>query len=242
MSVVQIDTQKLISTLKKPKIWTSIVLGALLIGGLIWWWTAREKRHRDALSSRDVLITALNNKWLSCINASADTVYQHVTIVSGPSETVYPKPKRLFGVKYDMIKTDSLSLEKPSSIVTKQTLADECPKGYYNDTLKVGKFTVNWEAIGCIRSFRILNIGLDHNYMIITKQPTIIQYDTIYKEKTPPFFRWGPYAGLTLNSFSKFPGIEIGAQVVVKNQLTISLGGLYLNNLYANLRIGILFK
>lgn len=242
MSLISINTEALTNKIKNPKLWAIIILSILLIGGVAFWWVSRENRHKQALQQRDVLITALNNKWLSCINASADTVYQHVTIVSGPSETVYPKPKRLFGVKYDTIKTDSLSLEKPSSIVTKQTLADECPKGYYNDTLKVGKFTVNWEAIGCIRSFRILNIGLDHNYMIITKQPTIIQYDTIYKEKTPPFFRWGPYTGLTLNSFSKFPGIEIGAQVVVKNQLTISLGGLYLNNLYANLRIGILFK
>ncbi len=47
---------------------------------------------------------------------------------------------------------------------------------------------------------------------------------------------------LSLNSFSKFPGIEAGAQLVIKDQLTVSAGGLYLDGIYGNVRLGWLVK
>jgi hypothetical protein len=80
------------------------------------------------------------------------------------------------------------------------------------------------------------SINLPIDYRILTK--TVLK-DTTHKQ---PLFRWGPYAGMTLNSFSKFPGIEIGAQLVIKDQVTISGGGLILNGVYGNIRLGILFK
>lgn len=236
MSIISINTKEIISKVKNPRLWIIIVLVLLLVGGAVLWWTSRERRHRNEIIQRDILITALNNKWLSCLNAPADTAFQPIYIVSGPSEIIKPKPKRLFNKSNDSVPY------KGETIPSKENLAEECPKGYYNDTLKVGKFTVNWEAMGCIRSFRILNIGLDHNYMIVTKNHSVIQYDTIYKDAPSPWFRWGPYTGMTLNSFSKFPGIEVGGQVVIKDRFTISLGGMYLDGIYGNIRLGILFK
>lgn len=236
MALISINTEALKSGVKNPKLWIIIGLSVLLVGGAIWIWTKRERDHKYELSKKDVLITALNNKWIECINAPPDTFFKPIHISSGPSEIIKPKPERLFE------NIDSVPYKR-ETIPSRENLADECPKWYYNDTLKVDKFTVNWEAMGCIRSFRILNIGLDHNYMIVTKQHTIIQYDTIYKDKTSPLFRWGPYTGMTLNSFSYFPGIELGAQVVIKDQFTLSLGGLYMNNnIYGGIRLGILFK
>jgi hypothetical protein len=41
---------------------------------------------------------------------------------------------------------------------------------------------------------------------------------------------------------TKFPGLESGAQLIIKDQLTVSAGGLYLNGIYGNVRVGWLFK
>jgi hypothetical protein len=69
------------------------------------------------------------------------------------------------------------------------------------------------------------------------------QVDTcILKTVKPPVFRAGPYVGITLNSYRKFPGLEVGAQVVIKDQLTVSAGALYLNGIYGNVRVGWLLK
>ena len=46
----------------------------------------------------------------------------------------------------------------------------------------------------------------------------------------------------SLNSFTKFPGLEAGAQLIIKDQLTVSAGCLYLDGIYANLRVGWLVK
>lgn len=75
-------------------------------------------------------------------------------------------------------------------------------------------------------------------YREITK--TLLK-DTCIKIKQP-LFRWGPYAGMTLNSFSKFPGIKVGAQVVAKDQVTIAGGILLMNGIYGDITIGWLFK
>ena len=232
---ITIDPKLILDKVKQPRVWGTAILVVLLIVGVAWWWTDREKRIKNSIIQRDILITQLNNKWLLCLNAPADTVYQTITITSGQSQIIKPKPERIFGI-YDS------TPEKPPSIVTKETLADDCPKGYYNDTIRVDKFRVNLEAIGCIRSMRILSVGLDHNYMIVTKNHTVIQYDTIFKDKPSPLLRIGPYAGVTLNSFNVFPGFELGGQAIIKDQLTVSVGALYIDGLYGNVRIGILFK
>jgi hypothetical protein len=47
---------------------------------------------------------------------------------------------------------------------------------------------------------------------------------------------------MTLNSFSKFPGIEAGAQLIVKDQLTIGGGIFFWGGAYGNIRLGWLIK
>jgi hypothetical protein len=41
---------------------------------------------------------------------------------------------------------------------------------------------------------------------------------------------------------SQFPGLELGAQVIIKDQLTVSAGGRYLDGIYGKVRLGWLFK
>jgi hypothetical protein len=90
----------------------------------------------------------------------------------------------------------------------------------------------------CQLQIQFDSVNLPIDYRIVTK--TVLK-DTCIKVKQP-FFRWGPYAGMTLNSFSRFPGIEVGAQLIIKDQVTISGGGLVLNGVYGNIRIGVVFK
>lgn len=117
-------------------------------------------------------------------------------------------------------------------------------KQYYADTVNVfkgslrGSFCYEISVIDCQATIRFPQINFPILERTITK--TVLQ-DTCIKVKQP-LFRWGPYAGLTLNSFSKFPGIEVGAQLIIKDQVTISGGGLILNGIYGNIRLGWLFK
>ncbi len=72
--------------------------------------------------------------------------------------------------------------------------------------------------------------------------PTKIDTCIVKPVSKQPVFRIGPYVGLSLNSFSMFPGIEAGAQLIIKDQLTELCGGLYLYGIYGNLRVGWLLK
>ncbi len=235
----------------KPKVYIPVILAVLLTAGIIWWWFAREKKHKDAISSRDIKIAALQVKWLECINAPADTVFVPRVIVLPPSDIEHPTPKKIIKPAADssgILAKDSASspvipAKDPSIVENKDSsFAAGCPQAYYNDTIKKDNYSVNIEAMGCIKWWRVLGITLDYNYMIIKRNQVLIQHDTAWLPTKPPTFRWGPYVGLTLNSFSKFPGIEVGAQAVVKNQLTISGGGLILDGIYANIRFGWLFN
>lgn len=229
-------------SVKQPRVYITVILGLLLAGGVVWWWMAREKRYRDAISSRDMKIAALQVKWLECINAPADTVFVPRVIVLPPSDIEHPTPKKIIKPAADssgILANDSAS----SPVITVDSSFERgCQQAYYNDTIKKETYSVNIEAMGCIKWWRILGITLDHQYMIIKRNQVLIQHDTAWLPTKPPTFRWGPYVGLTLNSFSKFPGIEVGAQAVVKDQLTISGGGLILDGVYANIRFGWLFN
>lgn len=240
MGLISINAGELNKKVKNPKLWAIVILSALLVGGVSWWWINREKKHRDLVIKLQTLNTALTNKWLACLNAPPDTVFHPTHIVSGPSEIIKPKPRRIFGVAPSL--PDSIGPLKEVPLVSKETLADECPKGYYNDTTKVGKFSVNWEAIGCIRSFRILEVALDHNYMVVTKNHTIIQHDTVEVPALPKTLRWGLSVNVNLNSFSSFPGG--GAEVfgIIQNRLTIGVGPQYFNGLYVQGKIGYIFN
>lgn len=245
MSVVQIDTQQLISTLKKPKIWTSIILGVLLVGGLIWWWTAREKRHRDAITSRDVLIEQLNNKWLACMNAPTDTTTHPITISLPPSGIFHPIPERTIK---KVISKDTTNLSDTPKIANVLKLTDSSGtiRAYYNDTIKhqfvenkdTLSYSVNFEAMGYLKWIRILNISLDHHYMIVNKNHTITKYDTTFLPEKAPLFRIGIYGDMTLDNFKTFPGLGMGIQAIIKDRVTLGIGGLILDKVYGNIRIG----
>ena len=96
-----------------------------------------------------------------------------------------------------------------------------------------------WQAKGDIQFITFSEFTWSKDLITITRQ-----VDTCITKPIPkqPIFRIGPYVGISLNSFQTFPGLEAGAQLVIKDQLTISAGGLYLNGFYGNLRLGWLLK
>ena len=96
-----------------------------------------------------------------------------------------------------------------------------------------------WQAKGDLQFISFSDFAWPRDIITITRQVDTCIIKPIPKQ---PIFRIGPYVGMSLNSYSKFPGLEAGVQLVIKDQLTISAGGLYLNGFYSNLRLGWLFK
>ena len=96
-----------------------------------------------------------------------------------------------------------------------------------------------WQARGVLQTITFSEFTWPKDFITITHQ-----VDTCIAKPIPkqPLFRIGPYVGISLNSFQRFPGLEAGAQLIIKDQITISAGGLYLNGFYGNLRLGWLFK
>jgi len=110
---------------------------------------------------------------------------------------------------------------------------------WYDSVFNHSGIRFRWQAKGVLQHISFSDFTWPKEIITITRQ-----VDTCIAKPIPkqPILRIGPYVGLFLNSFTKFPGLEAGAQVVIKDQLTVSVGGLYLNGIYGNVRVGWLFK
>jgi len=110
---------------------------------------------------------------------------------------------------------------------------------WYDSIFSQTGIRFRWQAKGDLQFISFSEFTWPREVITITRQ-----VDTCITKPIPkqPIFRLGPYVGMSLNSFSKFPGLEAGAQLVIKDQLTISVGGLYLNGFHGQIRFGMLFK
>lgn len=156
--------------------------------------------------------------YYACKNAPADTVIRYDTILQKGETFVKIVPVRI--VVHD-------------SIMVPLT---EC---WYDSIFDKGGMRFRYLGKGCIDYIKFSEFVWPKEIMTITRH-----VDTCLVKEPPkqPTFRIGPYAGVTLNSFAKFPGFELGGQLVFKDQVTLSVGGLYLDGLYGNVRIGWLIK
>jgi hypothetical protein len=127
-------------------------------------------------------------------------------------------------------------------------------KVYIHDTVLVAMkeswYDSTYKGEGWRFRYRLKTIGeLDHiifSDFVAPKEIITItrKVDTCIAKPLPhnPLLRAGPYVGISLNNFKNFPGLEVGGQLTIKDQFTISAGYLYLDNSYLNIRLGWLFR
>ncbi len=142
---------------------------------------------------------------------------------------------------HDTIHHPGITIIKPVpvKVLIHDTVMAQQKVNLYDSVFIQGDIRFRWQAKGDLQFITFSDFVWPREIITITRQ-----VDTCITKPFPkqPTFRIGPYVGLSLNSFTKFPGIEAGAQVIIKDQLTISAGGLYLDAIYGNLRLGWLFK
>jgi hypothetical protein len=205
------DSSQLISAVKKPLVWVSIILALILIGCIITERLVHDSKRNKVIVSQSMLIAAYKNAPTK-IDTVHDTVhYPGVTII---------KPV-------------------PFKVVIHDTILIPYRESWYDSVFNQGSIRFRWQAKGDLQFLSFSDFTWPKEIITVTRQ-----IDTCITKPVPkqPLFRIGPYVGLSLNTFSKFPGIEAGAQVVIKDQLTVSAGGLYLNGIYGNVRVGWLLK
>ena len=110
---------------------------------------------------------------------------------------------------------------------------------WYDSVFSQTGIRFRWQARGNLQSITFSNFMWPKDIITITRQ-----IDTCITKPIPkqPVFRIGPYIGMSLNTFRTFPGLEAGAQLIIKDQLTLSVGAQYLNGFYGSVRFGWLFK
>jgi len=209
------NSSSLFSAIKKPLVWVSVILALLLIGTIVIERVVHDKKRNKVLNNQAVLIAAYKNA-----PTKIDTV--HDTIHLPGKIIIKPIPIK------DSI-TDSLN----------HPITQSLPVCWYDSVFSQRGIRFRWTAKGQLNYITFSDFVWPKEIITITRQ-----VDTCIAKPFPkqPVFRFGPYVGLSLNSFTRFPGLELGAQVVIKDQLTVSAGGLYLDGIYGNVRVGWLFK
>jgi len=205
------DSSSLISAIKKPLVWVSIILALFLIGVIAIERIAHDSKRNKVIESQATLIAAYKNAPIKI-----DTV--HDTIHYPGSTIIKPVPVK---------------------VLIHDTILAQHKVNWYDSMFSQGSIRFRWQAKGDLQFLSFSDFTWPKEIITVTRQ-----IDTCITKPVPKqsVFRIGPYVGLSLNSFTKLPGIEAGAQLVVKDQLTISAGGLYLDRIYCNLRLGWLVK
>jgi len=209
------DSSQILSTIKKPMVWVSIILALLLIGTIVIERVVHDAKRNKILESQASLIAHYKSAPVK-IDTVHDTIHLPGRII------IKPIPIK------DSI-TDSLN----------HPITQSLPICRYDSVFNQRGIRFRWTAKGQLNYITFSDFVWPKEIITITRK-----VDTCIAKPIPkqPTFRIGPYVGLSLNSFTRFPGLELGAQVVIKDQLTVSAGGLYLNGIYGNVRLGWLFK
>ena len=204
--------------MKNPLTWlivACIVIG-LLIACSIW---MGYERYTYKKSADDYRL-----KYEACMSApyTVDTVHDSIVV----HDTTWIKLKPIHTVIHD-------------------TLVKYC-SNYFEDTFKfvntegVGRIHYALEIKDCTAMIKFKDIVSPTRIIKTTvKVDTCINKPPAYKAK---LFHYGVYTDLSINNFKQFPGIGLGGQLIIKDQVTIGAGALYLDKFYGNVRIGVLFK
>jgi len=209
------DSSSLFSAIKKPLVWVSIILALLLIGTIVIGRVVHDAKRNKILESQASLIAHYKAAPVK-IDTVHDTIHLPAKII------IKPIPIK-----------DSITQSLNHPITQSLTICR------YDSVFSQSGIRFRWSAKGDLQFLSFSDFTWPKEIITITRQ-----VDTCIAKPFPKqtVFRFGPYVGLSLNSITRFPGLELGAQIVIKDQLTVSAGGLYLDGLYGNVRLGWLFK
>lgn len=195
------------------KNWIIIAL-AVIVAALIggFWYYDHSKLKKQSAEWKTL--------YTACQNAPADTVKRKDSIVYKERVVFKPYPVKV-------IQIDSILVPYKES--------------FYDSVWKKDGWRIHYslKTLGSLDYIEFSDLVAPKEIITITRKIDTCINKTIPKQ---PLFRIGPYIDLTLNSFNKFPGLGAGIQLVIKDQLSVSVGGLYLDNIYVTVRFGILFK
>ena len=142
---------------------------------------------------------------------------------------------------HDTIRLPGHFVIKPFPVKTTihDTILVPYHESWYDSIFSQTGIRFRWQAKGDLQSITFCDFTWPKDLITITRQVDTCIAKPILKQ---PLFRIGTYVGMSLNTFRTFPGLEAGAQLIIKDQLILSTGCLYLNGFYGNVRFGLLFK
>ena len=174
--------------------------------------------------SKQKKIDDSNLRLSACLNApkTSDTV--HDTVKMHDSTWIHLKGKTI--IIHD------------TTIKWCQAFFDSTYK--FTNSIGAGRIHYRIDVRDCKADIQFPEIVSPKEVITITNHiDTCISKPPEYKAK---LFHWGLYTDLSANNFKSFPMIGVGGQMIINDQVTIGLGGAYMDKFYGNIRIGILFK
>jgi hypothetical protein len=209
------DSSRILGAIKRHLVWVSVILALLLIGAAVLERVLHDNAKNKILRAQAAMILSFKNAPVR-IDTVHDTIHLPGKII------IKPVPNK-----------DSIIQSLNHSIT--QSL----PVCWYDSVFNQRGVRFRWAAQGQLNYITFSDFAWPEEIITITRQVDTCIAKPLQKQ---PTFRYGAYVGLSLNSITRFPGLELGAQVGIKDQLTVSAGGLYLDGIYGNLRLGWLFK
>ena len=181
--------------------------------------------------------------FLGVQSCNRNKVIQSVTL---ERDALKDAPKTADTVHDSIYVYDTVWIKLKGKIVTLHDTTVKWCQAFFDSTYKFtnvtgsGRIHYQIDVKDCRAGIRFLDIISPKEIVTITRHiDTCIARPTEYKAK---FLHWGLYTDLSVNNFKEFPGIGLGGQVIINDQVTIGAGAMYLDRFYGNIRIGILFK
>lgn len=196
-----------------------MILAFLLTGGIILERVIHDNSKNKIISNQAAIISAYKNA-----PVKFDTLHDTIHL---PGEVII-KPVPVNSHR-------NASLTTPDTLVQTHCNASLPTPYYYDSIFKHNSLQFRWRAQGYLKFISFSDFVLSKDVITITRQ---IDTCIVKPQNKAALIKVGPYVGITLNSFAKFPGIEAGGQLIIKDQITISAGGLYFDVVYGNVRVG----
>ncbi len=227
---ITIDSQKIFGAIKQPKNIALIIVIALAVGAILTWWLTRESRIKNERIAFMREISSLKYDLLACRNAPSDTIWIDRIVDYGPTKLIHPKPVKVMGPPI-----------KEPTLPEPDTLPDPCPRNYYNDTLMYDKYVINFEALGCLRNYRILKVKISDKFPQITRHDIVIQHDTAYIMRVKRW-QWGVGGSVFVNDLNKMPGLGAEVFTIFQGKLIVGIGPAYYESFGVMGRLGYVIK